>query len=322
MKHILMMRGARTLVDMCTKIKAGENVLVVTDFEKFEIAEVVAAAANERGGEVTIAIMTPRKADSAEPPPSVAEAMKKSDVIFTPVLKSITHTQAVKNAAAAGARILVMTHFTPEIMISGGIEADFEAQKLVCQNVARTLEQGKHLHLTTQKGTNLTANIEGRRGNALYCIVEPGEFSTVPTIEANVSPVEGSAEGVIVADASIPYLGIGVLREPVTLTVKKGMITSIDGGDQARVLAENLKSLGDPNVYNIAEVGIGLNPKSRMTGIMLDDEGVFGSVHIGIGTNITLGGTLKTACHYDALQWRGTIEVDGRLILENGQLKI
>ncbi len=322
MKHILMMRGAKILVDVCTKVKAGENVLIVTDMEKVEIAEVVAAAANERGGEVTIAIITPRKADSEEPPPPVAEAMKKSEVVFTPVLKSITHTQAVKNAAAAGARILVMTHFTDDIMISGGIEADFEAQKPICQNVARLLEQGKRLHLTTQAATDLTANIEGRRGNSLYCIVEPGEFSTVPTIEANVSPVEGSAEGVIVADASIPYIGIGLLREPVTLTVKKGMITSIDGGEQARVLAENLKSFGDPNVYNIAEVGIGLNPKSKMTGIMLDDEGVFGSVHIGIGTNITLGGTIKTACHYDLLQWRGTIEVDGRLILENGQLMI
>jgi len=322
MKNILMMKGARTLVDACTRIKEGEKVLIVTDTEKVGIAEVVAAAANERGGEVTMAIMVPRKTDGEEPPHPVAEAMKKYDVIFIPVMKSITHTQAVKNAAAAGARILVMTHFSEETLISGGIDCDFEAQKPICQGVARILEQGKRLHLTTQRGTHLRANIEGRRGNSLYCIVEPGQFSTVPTIEANVSPIEGSAEGVIVADASVPYLGIGVLREPVTLQVKNGMITSIEGGSQAQILAENLKSFGTPNVYNVAEVGIGLNPKSRMIGVMLEDEGVFGSVHIGIGSNLTLGGNLKTACHYDVLMWRGTIEIDGRLILENGQLRI
>jgi leucyl aminopeptidase (aminopeptidase T) len=59
-----------------------------------------------------------------------------------------------------------------------------------------------------------------------------------------------------------------------------------------------------------------------MTGIMLDDEGVFGSVHIGIGTNLTLGGNIKAAVHYDLLMWNATIELDGKAILEKGDLKI
>lgn len=112
----------------------------------------------------------------------------------------------------------------------------------------------------------------------------------MPNVEANVSPVEGSAEGVIVADASIPYIGIGLLSEPVRLEVREGRIVSISGGEQARTLDRNLAGLGDPLVYTIAEIGIGLNPKYRFCGIMLEDEGVFGSVHVGIGTNITLGG--------------------------------
>ena len=44
----------------------------------------------------------------------------------------------------------------------------------------------------------------------------------------------------------------------------------------------------DPQVYNAAVLGVGLNPKCIMQGIMLEDEGVYGSVHIGIGTNISL----------------------------------
>jgi len=67
---------------------------------------------------------------------------------------------------------------------------------------------------------------------------------------------------------------------------------------------------------------VGLNPESRMTGIMLDDEGVFGSVHIGIGSNLTLGGNIKAAIHYDLLMWKATIELDGKVILEKGDLKI
>ncbi len=59
-----------------------------------------------------------------------------------------------------------------------------------------------------------------------------------------------------------------------------------------------------------------------MTGVMLDDEGVFGSVHIGIGSNLTLGGKIKAAIHYDLLMWKATLELDGMVILEDGELKI
>ncbi len=56
-------------------------------------------------------------------------------------------------------------------------------------------------------------------------------------MEANVSPLEGTADGVIVADGSIPYIGIGVLEEPVTIKVENGRIVDISGGYQAKMLA-------------------------------------------------------------------------------------
>ncbi|MDH5792462.1 MAG: leucyl aminopeptidase, partial [Candidatus Bathyarchaeota archaeon] len=141
-----------------------------------------------------------------------------------------------------------------------------------------------------------------------------------PNIEANVSPVEGSSEGAIVVDASIPYIGIGLLREPVRMTVESGFITDIRGGQQADALRRDLEEKDDPNVYSIAELGVGLNPRSRMTGVMLDDEGVLGSAHIGIGTSITLGGVVKAAVHYDLVLWRPTIELDGEAVIEKGEL--
>jgi leucyl aminopeptidase (aminopeptidase T) len=59
-----------------------------------------------------------------------------------------------------------------------------------------------------------------------------------------------------------------------------------------------------------------------MQGIMLEDEGVFGSVHIGIGTNITLGGNVKAAIHYDLLMWEATIDLDGDIVLEKGEVRL
>ncbi|MDI7261575.1 MAG: hypothetical protein QME90_16870 [Thermodesulfobacteriota bacterium] len=142
------------------------------------------------------------------------------------------------------------------------------------------------------------------------------------TIEANFSPLEGTAQGTLIADASIPYLGIGILKEPVRAKVKNGLITEIQGGEDARIIRVNLERHGDPNCFNIAELGVGLNPAARMCGIMLEDEGVLAVVHKGSGTNITLGGKIKAPLHYDLLMWNPSLWLDGKLILKDGSLQI
>ena len=315
-----MMRGARTILEDCLSLQKGETFLIVSDPALKTIAQVLADAAYERGVEALLEIMTPRERDGQEPPSSIAEVMRTSDVIVCPVSVSITHTNAIKAAAANGARILVMTAFTKELMMYGGIEADFKSQKPICEKLAQLFYEAEEIHLANPAGTDLRMNVKGQRGNALTCIVDPGQFSTFPTIEANISPLVGTSEGIIVADASIPYLGIGLLKEPVHIKVEKGFITEIKGGHQAEILKQDLEVKGDPNVYNIAELGVGLNPKCKMTGIMLDDEGVLGSAHIGIGSNLTLGGNLKAAIHYDLVLWHPTIKLDGKIIMKKGDL--
>ena len=315
MKELLMTKGAKTLIDVCTKVKPGETVMVITDAYKVDIAKVIAGVAIERGAEAILTVIEPRERNGQEPPDPVAEAMKKADVVFTPVTNSITHTHAVKNAAAEGTRLIVMTDFTEEMMIHGGLEANFEELKPVCMKVAEKFANGNKIELTTPAGTYLEFDATGRRGNALYGMVEPGEFSTAPTVEANVSPIEGSANGKLVVNASIPYLGIGVLTEPVYVDVKDGFITRIEGGVQADILRKDLESQGDKTAFNIAELGVGLNPKCRLCGLMLEDEGVISTCHIGVGTNITLGGNTKAPIHYDLLMWEPKIEVDGEIIL-------
>jgi leucyl aminopeptidase (aminopeptidase T) len=60
---------------------------------------------------------------------------------------------------------------------------------------------------------------------------------------------------------------------------------------------------------------------SEMTGVMLDDEGVLGSAHIGIGTSITLGGVVRAAVHYDLVLWRPTLALDGVEVISEGELR-
>lgn len=319
-----MMKGARTLVRQCTKVQPGESVLIVTDSGMVSVAEALAAATREAAGEPVIAIIDLRAADSTEPPKMVAEAMKAANVIFSAVSVSITHTRAVKEAVASGSRAIVMTAVTEEMMAGGALEADFEQVKVACKAVAAKMAGTRVAHVTSDLGTDLTFKVEGRRVNVLPGVVGPGEFSTAPTAEVNFSPIEGTANGVIVADASIPYLGIGLLKKPVRFDVRDGFIVSVKDGDPEQVakLKAAWEKQADPNVYNVAEMGIGMNPKCRFTGLMLEDEGVLGSIHIGTGTNITLGGSIKTKSHYDLLMGKPTLKLDGELLIERGALKL
>lgn len=324
MDKLQMAKGAHTLIQVCAKVKAGEKLLVVTEQSMLSIAQSLIEAAYQAGAEPVLMLMPPRLVNGQEPPDTVSAAMKESDVFYCVVNRSITHTHAVKQAVAAGSRGLVLTQFTESMMSEGGITVDFEAAAPLCRAMAKALAGAESLHLSTPLGTDLRFSARGRRGNALCGLVEAGHFSTVPTIEANVSPLEGTAQGRIVADASIPYLGIGLLHEPVSCLVKDGMITAIEGGAQAETLRKDLASHEDPLVYNIAELGVGLNPACRFTGFMLEDEGVFGSVHIGIGSSLTLGGNVKAKCHYDLIMTGATLMADGRVLIKDGmpQLRI
>ena len=82
--------------------------------------------------------------------------------------------------------------------------------------------------------------------------------------------MEGTAEGVIVVDASIS--SIGLLTSPVTILVKEGLAKEIKGGKEAQKLKQILESANDHQLYNIGELGVGLNPKAKLCELMLEDE--------------------------------------------------
>jgi leucyl aminopeptidase (aminopeptidase T) len=315
--------GAHRLVHVNARVQRGEPVVVVTDPTMERYARAVADAARSAGGEVTVCVMPLRRQDGQEPPEPVAEAMRRAKVIFSPVRISITHTRAMRSALEAGARVCMMTAYTDAIMSSPALlETDFAAQAEVCHRIGRAFTEGTEVRLTSPGGTDLSFSIEGRAANVLTNIPDPGQLAPVPDIEVNVVPVTGSAQGIFIADASVPYLGIGVLDEPVVCTVEDGYITRMEGGHQADKLRTNLESFGDPHCFNVAELGVGLNPAARLTGEMLEDEGVLGTIHVGIGTSHTLGGEIVAPTHYDLLMWHPMIDVDGTLIQNDREVLV
>jgi 2,5-dihydroxypyridine 5,6-dioxygenase len=318
-KKIEMIIGAKKLVDECTNVKMGENVLIVTDtLMSLSIAEVVAAACNERGAATVIMIMSPVQIEGNDAPPPVAEAMQKAQVIFLALSRSIFHSHSRVRATNTGARCFAFSEFTEEDMFTGAIEANFLDAKDFGNRIGEALRKATEVRVTTPAGTDLCLDLKGRPEKVLVLngnCHRPGDAVAI-ILEAAISPKPGTAKGIIVCDGCVTFFKPGLIREPIRVLIKDGMATEISGGAEAKKLANALAALGDPMVYNVAELGIGFNPKAKMTGVQTQDKGVYGTCHIGFGSNISWGGDIKAATHFDFIMYEPKIQLDGITLLE------
>ncbi|GAD53525.1 leucyl aminopeptidase [Halarchaeum acidiphilum MH1-52-1] len=321
MDSVQEMKGASIVVETCAAVDPGEDVLVVSDWEVADVAERVAAAAKERDANVTMTLMDPREYDGNEPEETIAAAMLEADVIITPVHRSITHSAATARAKENGARVISMVKFTPEQLKTGGLYADYEGMRSHCEEMARKFSEASEAHVTSTHGTDVTVGLEGRDGNAHPGIAdEPGEFTALVHIEANISPVEGTTNGTVVFDGAIPNLDIGVLETPVEMEIEDGAVTSVEGGREAERIASVWAEHDDPAVYNIAQLAVGMNPECpEFNGWFSNDHGRYGNVHFGIGTSSNLGGTTRAPVHFDAMMGGPTLELDGDVVVEDGE---
>lgn len=315
------MKGCEILLHTCGAVKKGERVLVITDDTSCAIGEIMYACA-AAFTPATLVRMPDRTTHGEAPTDAVAAAMKAADVIFSATTFSLYNTDArIRAAEENGTRFVNMADYSMEMLEAGCLFTDWdEIRRLVDRT--KEIIVGQELTLTTPAGTNLRTSIAGRHADTGYGVSqEAGEASSPPDAEAAVGPADDSAEGVLVIDGSIPLPGLGLLKEPVTLKVEKGYIVSITGGREAKILEETLASYRDPRVYLVAEVGFGLNPAAHLSGRMLEDEGVFGTMHIGIGNNLSYGGTNNTPVHIDLIMKNPTCIVDGHYVYKDGQLQ-
>jgi leucyl aminopeptidase (aminopeptidase T) len=320
MREFKLYAVANKILQESVKLEPGENVCIVSDTNTAEIGEVMAGSATALGAEAVLMVINPRKTHGIDPPEIVAAAMKAADVIIQPITYAITHTTATKEALEAGARLLVMRGVTKDLMLNGAVNADYHEIDRVSELVRLKMTEGKQVRITSPSGTDLSLSIDGRTGIMLTGLVKgPGTFAAMPDGEAAIAPVEGTTEGTIVIDNSMDSLGI--LDEPIRLTVEKGRVTNIEGGKSAKKL-EQLINESDEGARNIAEFAIGTNPQARLVGNMAEDKKLLGSVHMAVGDSHVIGGTVESNLHLDGLLLNPTVFIDGDCVIDEGKLLI
>lgn len=319
---IEMMRGAMKAVTQCAGVKPGENVVIACDTNKMRIAEALAAAAYAVGGVPTVVAFPPTGAHGAQVPKAVVGAAARSDILFMPTSWSMTHTDARIEAIKNGSRVCTMCEVTEDCLCTGGILSDFEENDRLGRKIGELMAAAKTIRMTSAAGTDITGSIAGRPVQYETGLFrERGQFAALPNSELNISPIEETTEGVFVGNVRL--MGYGVIREePVTVVVKQGMVHHIRGGKAADYLRHTLKNFNDPRAYNLAEFAVGLNPDSRTYATNLEDLGKLGFGHHGIGSNYAIGGEVAAPCHIDIIYSDASLEIDGRLVLDQGKILI
>jgi leucyl aminopeptidase (aminopeptidase T) len=162
--------------------------------------------------------------------------------------------------------------------------------------------------------------IAGRKAHASHGLFrEKGQGGNLPTGEAYLAPLEGKAQGVVVVDGSMA--GIGMLQTPLRIVVRDGFAEEVSGGAEVEKLLE-LWAIHGRLSRNVAEFGIGTNDKARITGVILEDEKVLGTIHIAFGDNASMGGSVAVQSHLDGLVRSPTVWLDERVIMKDGVLLV
>jgi leucyl aminopeptidase (aminopeptidase T) len=304
--------AVETVVGRCLAVKPGEQILVVVDPSTPLIGEALRGAAARAGADAVLAVMDEREIDGAEPPRPIAGALEACDVFIAPTRRSLSHTVARRQATDAGARGATMPGVS-EDMLARAMAVDFTTMVARSKAVAAVLDAGSLARVTCPLGSELILDLTGRSGFADDGdLTAPGAFGNLPCGEGFIAPAGGEGKVVVSSLASI-----GLSEEPATLTVRGGRIVGAEGGVGPEFL-RRLQAHGELGT-NLAELGVGTNDRARLTGLVLEDEKILGTVHVAFGASAGIGGTVSVPVHLDAVILDATLEVDGRAALDAGR---
>ncbi len=298
-------------------VRKGESVLLVYDSFTRDIADGFYLAAKDAGIDMTSLEIKPTGGHGREPDEDVAEQMKKFDIVIAPTQFSLTHTNAAVEARKSGARVATLPGIDLDVFIKG-MKTNPSVLETAGELWCDVLDGRHEIVATSGAGTNLKFKIgdypvhddNGR-------IIEAGQYGNLPAGEAFIAPDISTAGGTIIVDGSIGGLPWDRKTPPAKIILKDGRIIKFEG-ERAQALKNLLSPFGD-KAFVLAEFGIGTNPDLELSGNLLGDEKVKGTIHFAFGNNTAMGGDNYVQVHIDCLVIAPDVQIDSRHVMQRGK---
>ena len=184
-------------------------------------------------------------------------------------------------------RAASMPRVAPE-MESTALAADYAHVARSCERLRQRLAKSETAEIEFSNGDKFVLDFRFRVAEAddgyLHRDTRPPRLINLPSGEAFIVPYEGERDS--------PSLTSGILplpyeKEIVRLRVNRNRVEEVLGESAASGKLRDFL-FADPARRNIAELGLGCNPKARVWGNVLEDEKA--GPHIALGRSEHLGG--------------------------------
>ncbi|MGO3133382.1 MAG: 2,5-dihydroxypyridine 5,6-dioxygenase [Alcaligenes sp.] len=323
-----------------SKLQAGQTVTLLTSSttnqQTMQCAQI---AAQSMGAIVNRLDLLPVNAEKALSRDSLAylgttpltgneaaiAALKASDLVLD--LMTLLFSPEQIDILKSGTKILLAVE-PPEILVR---TVPTEADRARVTAAAALIKAAKEMSITSAAGTDLRCPLGEFPAIREYGFVdEPGRWDHWPSGFVLTWPNELGTNGTIVIDKGdilLPQKKYST--EQIILTVENGYATKIEGGIEAELLDEYMKSFNDPEGYAISHIGWGLQPRchwstlglySRENTIGMDARAFEGNFLFSLGPNNEAGGKRTTACHIDIPLRHCTVSLDGRAVVRDGNV--
>ncbi len=306
-------------------IRAGETALIVHD----EYARQVSAVTSEALHMAGMKVETYRLPESRRPLQQVPEDLSRLVETLGPAVffnqfegfgdETPFRIALINAEEGTGGRVGHSPDITMD-MIEGPMTADFVAMRKDADSLKCRFRGTKTVRLVAPSGTDVTFSISGR-AFIDDITIRPGHVGNLPAGEIWCAPVEHSMNGTVVCDGSIGDLG--QVRDPLVICVDGGRAIDLKSEDST-LIDRVLALMGVDDEASIAgEFGIGMNPKARLTGLLLEDEKAYGTAHIAFGGNLDMpGGRNQSRTHRDFLIRSPSIILPetGEYVMRDGKL--
>jgi len=324
--------GVKQAVENCLKVKAGENVLIITDTETIEIGKAIKTAVEEIAADVKFFIMEDFGARPIDYPKAIDDAIKTADVSIYAAQGAKGELQTFRmqmlKAIEANPKLRHghMIGITPEIM-KDGMCSDYNEIQHVSRLVYEKVKSADKIRVVTERGNDFVAEFKPElRWIISDGDIGPGHWKNLPDGEVFTSPF--TVNGTIVIDGCLGDFfteKYGSLENtPVVIEVENGRAIkeSIQCGNE-QLRQEFIKYLFeiDENSNRVGEFAIGTNTGlTKLIYNLLQDE-KFPSVHVAFGSPLPgkTGAGWDSKAHVDGVIINPTIEVDGEVIMNKGK---
>lgn len=292
-------------------VRAGENVLVVTDEATLRVAEAFEEGARRAGAKPQVYVLPEGSRPLRQVPEDLAALVPDTDVAVTCFQGRAEETpfriELIRSLMRVARRLGHAPGITESMLREGPMDVDHDAMRAEALDLMNRFEGATRVRVTAPGGTDVTLDLTGRAFST-DTFLQDGHWGNLPAGEVWCAPIEDSADGVVACDGSIGDLG--PVPTPVRLTLERGRVTRVECADEAfRRRVEDVLAQDD-EARVIGELGIGLNPRARLTGNLLEDEKARHTAHIAFGNNEDMpGGRNRSRTHRDFLFRSPTFEV-------------